>query len=102
MLPEELNTKFVQPWTVWLFVAFILYYSIGYFNRKRHILRGSKIAKVAASTLDALRWAKPLEYPGRSHKWGTVSITKATRKPVLCVECTDENKPYLGAFVVRR
>lgn len=66
------------------------------------MLQGSRVAKVAAITLDALRQARPNEYPTTRHKWGTSFGTNGKRKPVLCAECTDDIKPYIGGSVVRR
>lgn len=84
-----------------VFLAFC-YYIIGLLNRARHILRGSNVAKVSAATLEALRTVEGLQYPPRRHKWGTAARKKSTRSPVLCVECTDNIKPYIIASTVRR
>lgn len=89
----------------WAIVGIILafsYYIVGILNRARHILRGSKVAKVAAATLEALKSVEAVQYPPRRHKWGTATRKKSIRAPVLCVECTDTIKPYIIASTVRR
>jgi len=96
-----------DTWTnnFWAVVATLLafsYYVIGLLNRARHIFRGSKVAKVSALTLEALRSVEGVQYPPRRHKWGTTTRKKSIRAPVLCVECTDNIKPYIVASTVRR
>lgn len=88
--------------TIIVIISILIYYLIGLLNRARHVLWGSKVAKVAAKTLEALRLAEAKQYPPRRHKWGTASRQNSTKVPVLCVECTDNIKPYINASIVRR
>ena len=53
----------------------------------RHVRRGSRIARVAASTLRQLRAAQPEYHPPTRHVWCSGEDVDTSSSPLLCVAC---------------
>jgi hypothetical protein len=75
----------------WMLIVYIVIYFIYKLIELsmfwRHVRRGSRIARVAASTLRQLRAAQPEYHPPTRHVWCSGEDVDTSSSPLLCVAC---------------
>jgi len=75
------------------FVIYFIYKLIELSMFWRHVRRGSRIARVAASTLRQLRAAQPEYHPPTRHVWCSGEDVDTSSSPLLCVACCGHIAP---------